>query len=155
VFAQLPFGQIISIAFFFILLIAALTSAISLLEVIVAFCTEELKWSRKGAVIATFLLIGFFGSLSSLSQGILADVKVFGKTFFDFFDYTSSNIMLPVGGLLVVLFVGWKMKVSDVYDELTSGATISLKDWIFNSILFIIKYVAPIAILIVLINSLL
>jgi len=60
-----------------------------------------------------------------------------------------------VGGLLVVLFVGWKMKVSDVYDELTSGATISLKDWIFNSILFIIKYVAPIAILIVLINSLL
>ncbi|MDD3301117.1 MAG: sodium-dependent transporter, partial [Bacteroidales bacterium] len=84
VFAQLPFGQIISIAFFFILLIAALTSAISLLEVIVAFCTEELKWSRKGAVIATFLLIGFFGSLSSLSQGILADVKVFGKTFFDF-----------------------------------------------------------------------
>ena len=155
VFAQLPFGQIISIAFFFILLIAALTSAISLLEVIVAFCTEELKWSRKGAVIATFLLIGFFGSLSSLSQGILADVKVFGKTFFDFFDYTSSNIMLPVGGLLVVLFVGWKMKVSDVYDELTSGATISLKGWIFKSILFIIKYVAPIAILIVLINSLL
>jgi NSS family neurotransmitter:Na+ symporter len=155
VFAQLPFGQIISIAFFFILLIAALTSAISLLEVIVAFCTEELKWSRKGAVIATFLLIGFFGSLSSLSQGILADVKIFGKTFFDFFDYTSSNIMLPVGGLLVVLFVGWKMKVSDVYDELTSGATISLKGWIFKSILFIIKYVAPIAILIVLINSLL
>lgn len=155
VFAQLPFGQIISIAFFFILLIAALTSAISLLEVIVAFCTEELKWSRKGAVIATFLLIGFFGSLSSLSQGILADVKVFGKTFFDFFDYTSSNIMLPVGGLLVVLFVGWKMKVSDVRDELTSGATISLKGWIFNSILFIIKFVAPIAILIVLINSLL
>ncbi len=155
VFAQLPFGQIISIAFFFILLIAALTSSISLLEVIVAFCTEELKWSRKGAVIATFLLIGFFGSLSSLSQGILADVKIFGKTFFDFFDYTSSNIMLPVGGLLVVLFVGWKMKVSDVYDELTSGATISLKGWIFNSILFIIKYVAPIAILIVLINSLL
>ena len=155
VFAQLPFGQIISIAFFFILLIAALTSSISLLEVIVAFCTEELKWSRKGAVIATFLLIGFFGSLSSLSQGILADVKVFGKTFFDFFDYTSSNIMLPVGGLLVVLFVGWKMKVSDVRDELTSGATISLKGWIFNSILFIIKFVAPIAILIVLINSLL
>ncbi len=155
VFAQLPFGQIISIAFFFILLIAALTSSISLLEVIVAFCTEELKWSRKGAVIATFLLIGFFGSLSSLSQGILADVKIFGKTFFDFFDYTSSNIMLPVGGLMVVLFVGWKMKVSDVYDELTSGATISLKGWIFNSILFIIKYVAPIAILIVLINSLL
>lgn len=155
VFAQLPFGQIISIAFFFILLIAALTSAISLLEVIVAFCTEELKWSRKGAVIANFLLIGFFGSLSSLSQGILADVKVFGKTFFDFFDYTSSNIMLPVGGLLVVLFVGWKMKVSDVRDELTSGATISLKGWIFNSILFIIKFVAPIAILIVLINSLL
>lgn len=154
VFAQLPFGQIIAIVFFFILLIAALTSSISLLEVIVAYLSEELKWSRRNAVIATFVVIGFFGSLSSLSQGVLSDVKIFGKTFFDFFDYTSSNILLPVGGLLVVLFAGWRMKPSDVYDELSSGGSVVLKKGIFNTILFIMRYISPVAILIVLANSL-
>lgn len=155
VFAQLPFGAIISAAFFFILFIAALTSAISLLEVVVAFCTEELGWSRKVAVSLSFLVVGFLGSLSSLSQGVLSDVKLFGKNFFDLFDYASSNILLPVGGLLVVLFVGWRISKEDLHDELTSGATVKLSDWLFKAILFIIKYVAPVAILIVLINSLL
>ncbi|MFA6769799.1 MAG: sodium-dependent transporter [Bacteroidales bacterium] len=154
VFAQLPFGQLIASAFFFILLIAALTSSISLLEVIVAFCTEELKWSRLTSVLTTFVVIGFFGSFSSLSQGVLSHITIFGKTFFDFFDYTSSNILLPVGGLLVVTFVGWRMKRSDVLDELTSGGTISLKPILFSTILFIIRYVAPMAILAVLIHSL-
>jgi len=154
VFAQLPFGQIIASAFFFILLIAAITSSISLLEVIVAFCTEELKWSRLTSVIATFIVIGILGSFSSLSQGVLSHVTIFGKTFFDLFDYTSSNILLPIGGLLIVTFVGWKMKRNDVLDELTSGGTVSLKPILFNSILFIVRYVAPIAILIVLIHSL-
>ncbi len=155
VFAQLPFGYIISIAFFFILLIAALTSSISLLEVVVAYFTEELKWSRKLAVVVTFMIIGVFGTFSSLSQGILSDIKLFGKTFFDLFDYTSSNILLPVGGLLVVLFAGWRMNRSDVLDELTSGGTISLKRSLFKAIMFIIRYIAPIAISIVLLNSIL
>lgn len=155
VFAQLPFGYIISIAFFFILLIAALTSSISLLEVVVAYFTEELKWSRKLAVVVTFMIIGVFGTFSSLSQGILSDIKLFGKTFFDLFDYTSSNILLPVGGLLVVLFAGWRMNRSDVFDELTSGGTISLKRSLFKAIMFIIRYIAPIAISIVLLNSIL
>lgn len=155
VFAQLPFGQIIASAFFFILLIAALTSSISLLEVIVAFCTEELKWSRLNSVLITFIVVGVFGSLSSLSQGILSHVTLFGKTFFDLFDYTSSNILLPVGGLLVVTFVGWRMERSNVLDELTSGGTISLKPILFKAIMFIIKYLSPIAILLVLVHSLL
>lgn len=154
VFAQLPFGQIVAAAFFFILLIAALTSSISLLEVVVAFCCEELKWSRLFSVIVTFIVVGIFGSFSSLSQGVLSHITVFGKTFFDFFDYTSSNILLPIGGLLVVLLVGWRMKRSHVLDELTSGGTITVKPIMFAIIYFLIRFVAPIAIITVLIHSL-
>lgn len=154
VFAQLPFGQIVAAAFFFILLIAALTSSISLLEVVVAFCCEELKWSRLFSVIVAFIVVGIFGSFSSLSQGVLSHITVFGKTFFDFFDYTSSNILLPIGGLLVVLLVGWRMKRSHVLDELTSGGTITVKPIMFAIIYFLIRFVAPIAIITVLIHSL-
>ncbi|MFA5642655.1 MAG: sodium-dependent transporter [Bacteroidales bacterium] len=154
VFAQLPFGQIVAVAFFFILLIAALTSSISLLEVVVAFCCEELKWSRLFSVIVTFIVVGIFGSFSSLSQGVLSHITVFSKTFFDFFDYTSSNILLPIGGLLVVLLVGWRMKRSHVLDELTSGGTITVKPIMFAIIYFLIRFVAPIAIITVLIHSL-
>ncbi len=155
VFAQLPFGGAISVAFFFILLIAAVTSAISLLEVVVAYFTEELKMSRKVAVVVTFIIIGFFGTFSSLSQGVLSDVTIFGKSFFDLFDYTASNILLPVGGLLVVLFVGWRMKREDVLDELTSGGTVALRKSLFTGIMLVIKFLAPIAISIVLLNSIL
>ncbi len=155
IFAQMPLGGIVSVAFFFILLIAAITSAISLLEVVVAYFTEELKMSRKVAVIVTFIIIGFFGTFSSLSQGVLKESTVFGKTFFDLFDYTSSNILLPVGGLLVVLFVGWRMKKADVLDELTSGGTVALRKSLFSGIMLVIKFLAPIAISIVLLNSIL
>ncbi|GAB1473752.1 sodium-dependent transporter [Bacteroidota bacterium] len=155
VFAQLPFGNVISVAFFFILMIAALTSAISLLEVVVAYFTEELKMSRKVAVAITFAIIGVFGTFSSLSLGVMKDATIFGKTIFDIFDFASSNILLPVGGLLVVLFVGWRMKRDDVFDELTSGGTVALKKSFFNAIMLVVKFLAPIAISIVLINSLL
>ncbi|PKO97504.1 MAG: sodium-dependent transporter [Bacteroidetes bacterium HGW-Bacteroidetes-7] len=153
IFAQMPFGNVISIAFFFILLIAAITSAISLLEVVVAYFTEELKMTRKVAVVVTFVIIGIFGTFSSLSQGPLSDITIFGKTFFDLFDYASSNVLLPVGGLLVVLFVGWRMKRADVLDELTSGGTVALRKSLFNGIMLVIKFLAPIAISIVLLNS--
>lgn len=153
IFAQLPFGNVIAIAFFFILFIAAITSAISLLEVIVAYFTEELKLTRKAAVLITFTIIGIFGTLSSLSNGVLADVKIFGKTFFDLFDYTSSNVLLPVGGLLVVMFVGWRMKKADVLDELTNGGSIAIKGFVLKWIIFTIKFLAPIAIALVLLSS--
>jgi len=154
IFAQLPFGNFLSIIFFIILLVAALTSAISLLEVIVAYMTEELKFTRKNAVIISFLIIGFLGSLSSLSEGVLSEFKIFGKTIFDTFDFMSSNVFLPIGGLLVVLFVGWKMASKDVKDELSSGGTIRLNSVLFSGIMFIIKFIAPIAISVVLLNSL-
>lgn len=153
VFAQIPFGQVISVLFFFILLIAAITSAISLIEVVTAFCTEELKWSRKKAVINIFILLGIVGSISSLSMGSLSHLTLWGKSIFDLFDFTSSNILLPIGGLLIVLFVGWRMGNDNIYDELTNGKTITINRTLYKSLLFIIKYIAPIAILTVLLAN--
>ena len=154
IFAQMPFGNIVSLIFFIIVLVAALTSSISLLEVAVAYFMEELKMTRRKAVLIGFLIIAVFAVLSSLSQGTLKDYTLFGKTIFDIFDYTSSNIMLPIGGLLVVLFVGWKMRRSDVLDEITSGGAIPFKRYTLNITMFCIKFLAPIAISLVLLNSL-
>lgn len=153
IFSQLPLGEVLSILFFVILLVAALTSSISLLEVIVAYMSEELKIKRGYAVTISFLVIAIFGTLSSLSSGTLKDVTIFGRTIFDTFDYLSSNILLPVGGLLVVLFVGWRMKREDVLDELSSGGLVAVKKYLFNSIIIVIKFLAPVAIAVVLLNS--
>jgi NSS family neurotransmitter:Na+ symporter len=149
----MPLGNIFSIAFFVILFVAAITSAISMLEVVVAYFMEELKMSRRAAVIVTCVIVAILGSLSSLPQGTLKDYTLFGKSIFDIFDYTTSNIMLPVGGLFIVLFVGWKMKRSDVLDELTSGGTIPFKRNILDVTMFCIKFLAPVAISFVLLNS--
>jgi len=153
IFAQMPLGNIFSIAFFIILMVAALTSAISMLEVVVAYFMEELKMTRRTAIIISSLIVAVLGTISSLSQGTLKDYTLFGKSIFDIFDYASSNIMLPVGGLFVVLFVGWKMKHSDVMDEITSGGTIPYKKYILSGTMFCIKFLAPIAISLVLLNS--
>ncbi len=151
IFMQLPFGTFFSVVFFIVLMVAALTSAISLLEVITAYLKEEFHIKRGMAVGIAITAIGILGAFSSLSQGSLSDVTIFGKNIFDMFDYLSSNILLPLGGLLIVLFVGWKMKRTDVYDELTNGGSIRMHS--FNTVLFLLKYIIPVAIAIILINS--
>ncbi len=153
IFAQMPFGHVISFAFFVILLVAAITSSISLLEVVVAYFVEELKMSRRVATLITFSVIGLFGVLCSLSLGELKEMTLFGKNMFDLFDYTTSNIMLPVGGLLIVLFVGWKIRREDVRDELFNGGAIPFKRTMFNWIMIGIKFLAPIAIAFILLNG--
>jgi len=153
IFAQMPFGQVISFVFFVILLVAAITSSISLLEVVVAYFVEELKMSRRVATLITFSVIGLFGVLCSLSLGELKEITLFGKNMFDLFDYTTSNIMLPVGGLLIVLFVGWKMKQEDVQDELFNSGKIPFKKNLFKGIIIGIKFLAPIAIAFILLNG--
>ncbi len=154
IFAQLPFGSVISLVFFVILLVAAITSEISLLEVVVAYLTEELKLSRRKAVLLTFITVAFFGLLCSLSEGSLSELKFFGKNIFALFDYLSSNILLPAGGLLIVLFTGWKMKKGDYLDELSNNGTIAVNKFLFNSITFSLKFLAPVAITVILLNGL-
>ena len=144
IFAQIPLGNIFAVMFYLILFIAAITSAISLLEVVTAYITERLKMKRKTAVAIMSGLVAVCASFSSLSQGVLQHVKIFGKSIFDFFDYLSANILLPLGGLSIVLFVGWYIRKSTVYDEFTNQGT--LKGTLFRAYYFLIRYVAPVAI---------
>ena len=152
IFNQMTGGYIFCIIFFVLLAIAALTSTISLLEVVVAYLSEELhinrKWSTVWASAAT-LFIGSFASLSLMENTPFA---IGGRTVFDLMDFVSSNILLPLGGVLIVIFVGWRLGKAKFFEEVTNEGTIkaSLKKVIF----FIIRYLAPIAIMIVFIRGL-
>ncbi len=153
VFAQMPFGGFFGFAFFFILLIAALTSSISLLEVFVAWMSEEMKITRKKAVLYSTLILSVLVILCSLSQGVLKDFLIFGKSFFDLFDYTTSDILLPIGGLLIVIFTGYKLKKDIIVSELTNNGTLKMNNTLIDAIIFIMKYLAPLAIIIIFISS--
>lgn len=153
---QMPWiSSIAAILFFVTILFAALTSSISLIEVGVAYLTEERGFKRGWACVFLFVVTGVLGGLCSLSFGPLADVKVFGMGFFDLFDTVASNVLLTVGGLLVVLFVGWKMPKADVFDELTNGGTKRRNVRLFNFFYFLIRYVAPVGVAVLILSNLL
>ena len=153
VFAQMSFGGIIAILFFISLFLAAITSSISILEIIVAFFVEELKLKRAKAVVISLSGIIVLSLLCCLSQGALSDFKLFGLTIFDLFDKLSSDYLMTIGGLLIVIFVGWRMKRSDVMDELTNGNTLKIRKWFLNVTYYTIRFVAPVVILIVMFSS--
>ena len=146
IFSQIPAGGFVAILFFLALLLAALTSSISVLEVIVAFCMEEFHLKRKGAVALCLTVLWILGALCSLSQGVLADWKILGKNIFDLFDFASANVLMLIGGLLVVLFVGWKLGRKVIHDELTNGGTLKMPVWLLDTFLFLIRFLAPAAI---------
>ena len=148
-------SSIAAILFFLTILFAALTSSISLIEVGVAYLTEERGFKRGWACLFLFVITGVLGGLCSLSFGPLADVKVFDMGLFDLFDTVASNVLLTVGGLLVVLFVGWKMPKADVFDELTNGGTKRRNVRLFNFFYFLIRYVAPVGVAVLILSNLL
>ncbi len=151
-FNQMAGGYWFCLIFFLLLAIAALTSTISLLEVLVAYLSEEMRLKRNLATVvacAGTMLLGVFASLSLMSDTPFA---IGGTPVFDLMDYISSNILLPIGGVLIVIFVGWKLGKQKFFDEVSNEGTIkaSLKKIIF----FIIKYLAPVAIAIVFVSGL-
>lgn len=155
VFSQMPAGGFIAIIFFVALLVAALTSSISMLEVAVAYLVEEKGMSRIWASTLLFFICWVIGALCSLSFGPLSDVKIFGDSIFDFFDNLSSNILMTLGSLLTVLFVGWRLKKTDIYDEFTNGGTLSTNAKIFGVLWFLIRYICPLAIISIFVSGLL
>ena len=155
VFGQMPAGGVVAILFFLALLVAALTSSISMLEVAVAYLVEEKKFSRLWACVVLFAVCWVVGAICSLSFGPLSDIKIDGGNIFDFFDNLSSNILMTLGSLLTVLFVGWRMKKTDVYDEFTNGGTLSRNAKLFGILWFLIRYVCPLAIAAIFISGLL
>ena len=148
-FGQMAGGLFFSTVFFVLLSFAAWTSAIGLMEPAVAWIVERFHKTRGQAAVIVGLLIWFLGVGSVLSFNVLADVKFLAGTIFDNVDYLTSNIMLPLGGLLIVIFAGWVMCRNSTSDELgSSGAW--YKTW-----RGLARVVAPIGILLVLINAVL
>ena len=147
IFGQMPAGGLIAILFFVALLVAALTSSISMLEVAVAYLVEEKQFSRVWACVTLFVVCWVLGALCSLSFGPLSGIRINGGNLFDFFDSLSSNVLMTLGSLFTVLFVGWRLKKTDIYDEFTNGGTLSKNAKIFGVLWFMIRYVCPLAII--------
>ncbi|KIL42586.1 sodium-dependent transporter [Jeotgalibacillus soli] len=150
VFNELAFGGIFLFVFLVLLLFATLTSAFSLLEIVVATLTKGREEKRKPYSWMIGAVIFLIGIPSALSFGVLNDVIIGGRSIFDFADYLTSNIGLPLGALLISLFIGFKMKKEDVFQELEKGA--SSTGWM-NVWYFAIKFLAPFAILIIFLES--
>lgn len=147
-------GYIVTLTFFLAILVAALTSSISLFDVCVEHAVDHFNCKRWQAVLV-FLVPGLaLGVLCALSFGLLGDARLFGLTIFDICDYTSSNILMTLGALAFVLFVGWKMKKADVLDELTSGGTVRLHPVLFNVLHFVIRWIIPVIILVIFVRNL-
>ena len=153
IFTNMPLGTLVALFFFVSLLLAAVSSAISLVEVMTSFLIEECKCSRTVAVVISIVLQAVFGTLCSFSLMPDSPLRVAGMSLFDFFDKISSDYVLTIGALLIVVFVGWKLKKADFMDEMSSGGTVKCPKWIANTIYWIIKVVAPLAILTILIFS--
>lgn len=148
IFAEMgALGILFSVIFFIALTVAALTSSISLLEVVTAYLIDERGMERKKAVYISGTIMLVTGIFSSLSLGVMSDVKFLGVGVFDFFDILTDKIFLAIGGLLLAIFVGWVVKKEDLEDELTNGGTIKFP--LFNVWYNLIKYVIPVAIAIV------
>ena len=137
----------VSILFFLTILVAAVSSAISMLEVGVAYLVEEKHFSRGKAVALLFAACWTLGALCSLSFGPLSQVRIFGETIFGFCDKLTSNFLMAFGGLLFTLFVGWRMSRADVQEELRVGKG-------FGVLYFLIRFVAPAAIVIIFLTNL-
>ena len=152
VFQLMPGGIIFSTLFFILLTIAALTSAISILEVVVAYFSEELKMKRNTATFFATILTSLLGIICSLSLGIFSDYTFFGKNIFDLLDHIASNILLPIGGMFIALFIGWVLGKYKVFREISHGG--KLKGKVLAVFIFLVKFVSPIAIAIVFANGL-
>lgn len=145
-------AYIFSVMFYILLALAALTSTISLHEVVTAYLHEEFNFTRgKAARLVTAGCI-LLGILCSLSLGVTKDFTIFGLGMFDLFDFVTAKLMLPLGGLLISIFTGWYLDKKLVWSEITNNGT--LKVPIYKLIIFILKYVAPIAISVIFINEL-
>ena len=151
VFHSMPAGNLIGATFFLLVLFAALTSSISLMETVVSVCQDKFKWSRKVSCLAVFAVAIVLGVPSSLGKGLWSNIKLLGMDFLDFFDFISNKIIMPITALITSIFVGYVIKPKSIIEEVELSAKFK------NKALFvaIIKYVAPICIVLILVTSVL
>ncbi|MCF7984602.1 MAG: sodium-dependent transporter [Thiohalocapsa sp.] len=148
-FGQMAGGQLVGVVFFVLLVFAAWTSAISLLEPVVTWLVENRGFSRVRATVIAGSAVWLLGIACLLSLNVWAGFTIFGKGILDLFDYVTANVLLPLGGVLIAVFAGWIMRRASSRDELAMGETsIAYGAW-----RLLIRYVAPICVVIVLLNA--
>ncbi len=151
VFNTMAFSSLWSSVFFLLLVVAALTSTISLHEIVTLYFMEEWKLVRAKASTITSVIVGVLATVASLSLGIWSDFTIFDRTIFDSFDYLASNVMLPLSGLGISVFVGWVVKREVAKRQLEDyGAN---KFALFNVLIFLLRYVCPILLGLILLDS--
>ncbi len=144
IFQQMPGGYYFGILFFILLSVAALTSSISVLEVVVAFCVEQMNLTRKRATLYAGIAISLLGVLCALSNSEYA-LDVFGLTMFDLLEILATKFILPLGGLAIIIFIGWFNGRTKTRNEISNQGT--LKALYFDFYFFVVRYIAPIAII--------
>ena len=153
VFENIPFiGYLFSGLFYILLLLAALTSTISMHEIATALFRENYRLSRRVSATVVTLICLLLGTACCLSFGPWSEVKIWGMGFFDLFDFLTAKFMMPLGGILITMFVEWYLDRKLVVDELTNGGTLKVRGLGF--LLFLVRWVAPIGVGIVFLNEL-
>ena len=151
-FAGLPLvGYVVSLMFFVLLSLAALTSIMSLHEVATAFLQEEMHLTRKAAALSVTLTATVVGAFCSLSMTGYDGLAFYGRTLFDWFDFVTGQVFLPVVGFLTCIFIGWFVPHKVVHDEFTNWGT--LRGRFFHLFVFLVKYLCPLAILLVFLHQ--
>jgi len=152
VFNSIPAGYFFRIIFFLLLTVAALTSTISLLEVITTFTVDEFNIPRKKAAVLLGFTVFVIGIPNAMSFCGWQNVRIFGLTWFDFVDFISANIFLPLGGIFIALFVGWFWGIKKAVPHLLEGTT-NLPPFLVSTWTIIVRFVAPVLILIIFLSS--
>ncbi len=153
VFSQIPGGQLLMIAFFALASVAATGAMLSMMEVPVVILHERWGMSRAKATLLTIAALMVLGSTCALTNNVLADFKLFGRNMFDLFDFASSNVLLPLGGILLALFVGWVWG-RDNFQRALSNQGALRNTTVTAAVFFLLRYVSPLLILIVMMKCL-
>ena len=151
VFGSMRIGSVIGILFFVLVLFAALTSAISLMETIVSILQDKLKWNRRMTCLIAMIFAIVVGIPSSLGFGIWDHITVIGMSILDFFDFLSNSIIMPVVALLTCVFVGFIIKPSAIAEEVKCSSKFKSE----KLYAIMIKWIAPICIIAILVSSIL
>lgn len=151
VFDSMPFGTVVGALFFVLVLFAALTSSISLMETIVSIVQDRLHWNRKLSTVIITLFTLAVALPSSLGFGRWSDIQPLGMSFLDFFDFISNSVLMPIVAFLTCVFVGFVVKPKTVIDEVKLNSSFG-REKLF---VIMIKYVSPICLIVILISSIL
>ncbi|UIJ38833.1 sodium-dependent transporter [Desulfobaculum bizertense] len=153
VFKSMPMGGVFQVLFFVLTAVASIGAMLSLIEVPVAFATETLGWSRKSVTVITVILLMIFGAPAALATSVTKDWQLFGLNPFDFYDYLSSNLLLPIGGLAICLFAAWVWGGKAFKKAMSNDGALH-NGGIANIVVLLLKFVTPLLILVILLQGL-